>query len=50
MTRIANIALLIAEQGLAFRGKRNETAYNMSNLNQGDFLEIVRLVAKYNPV
>ncbi|XP_025421999.1 uncharacterized protein LOC112691815 [Sipha flava] len=54
MTRIVDIALLIAKQGLAFRGKRNEAAYNLSNLtsnlNQGNFLEIVKLVAKYDPV
>jgi hypothetical protein len=39
---------------LAFRGKRNEAAYSMSdltsNLNQGNFLEIVKLVVKYDPV
>ncbi|KAL4141987.1 hypothetical protein QTP88_004520 [Uroleucon formosanum] len=54
MTRIVDIVLLIAKQGLAFRGKRNEAAYSMSdltsNLNQGNFLEIVKLVAKYDPV
>lgn len=54
MTRIVDIALLIAKQGLTFRAKRNESAYSMadlnSNLNQGNFLEIVKLVAKYDPV
>jgi hypothetical protein len=54
MTRIVDIALLIAKQGLAFRGKRNEAAYNLSdltsNLNQGNFLEIVKLVEKYDSV
>ncbi|KAF0711081.1 Dimer Tnp hAT domain-containing protein, partial [Aphis craccivora] len=54
MTRIVDIALLIAKQGLAFRGKRYEAAYNLSdlisNLNQGNFLEIVKLAAKYDPV
>jgi len=48
---IVDIALLIAKQGLAFRGKRYEAAYNLSdltsNLNQGNFLEIVKLVTKY---
>lgn len=54
MTRIVDIALLIAKQGLAFRGKRYEAAYNLSdltsNLNQGNFLEIVKLMEKYDPV
>lgn len=32
MTRIVDISLLITKQGLAFRGKRNEAAYSMSDL------------------
>ncbi|XP_060836128.1 uncharacterized protein LOC132918716 [Rhopalosiphum padi] len=50
VTRIIDISLLIGKQGLAFRSKRNEAAYNLSlNLKQGNFLEIVKLVAKYDP-
>jgi hypothetical protein len=51
VTRIIDISLLIGKQGLAFRSKKNEAAYNLSlNLKQGNFLEIVKLVAKYDPV
>lgn len=31
VTRIIDISLLIGKQGLAFRGKKNESAYNLSS-------------------
>ena len=52
MERIIDIIYVIGKQNLAFRGHSNEAAYdlNETGLFQGNFLEIVKLVAKYDPV
>lgn len=56
--RIIDIIRFLAKQNLAFRGKRNECLYdldiaNESNLNiknRGNFMELVKLISKYDPV
>ena len=48
--RIIDIIKVIGKQGLTYRGKRNERASELtkSDIHQGNFLEIVKLVAKYD--
>lgn len=52
--RIVDIVVVLAKQNLAFRGHRYESIANFSNnednLNHGNFLTLVKLVAKYDPV
>ena len=46
LTRLLDITLFLAKQNLAFRGhKEDETS-----LNRGNFLELVDLLSKYDPV
>lgn len=47
---VIDVIKYLTQQGLAFRGKNNEAAsdYDSGN-NQGNFLELVKLMAKYNP-
>lgn len=47
---IIDVIKFLTQQGLAFRGKNNEAAseYDSGN-NQGNFLELVKLLAKYIP-
>ncbi|KAF0761538.1 Uncharacterized protein FWK35_00010105 [Aphis craccivora] len=50
--RIISVVKLIGKRGLSYRGKNNEGAYclNDSNLDHGNFLEIMILLSKYDPV
>lgn len=51
LRRIINIIKFIGTQGLAFRGK-HEAAFSLdnNNTNHGNFLALVLLLAKYDPV
>lgn len=44
--RLLDVTLFLSEQNLAFRGHREE----ISSENRGNFLELVRLLSKYDPV
>lgn len=44
--RLLDITLFLAQQNLAFRGHRE----TISSDNQGNFLELVKLMSKYDPV
>lgn len=47
---ILNILKFLSKQGLAIRGKQNESIANINNIgNHGNFLELIKLVAIYNP-
>jgi len=55
MLRIIDIILTLAKQDIAFRGHSFESAYNLQqseNLiqNQGNFLALIKLVAKYDSI
>lgn len=49
--RIYDVVKVIGKQCHSFRGKRNEAAYSLldKNLNHGVFLELILLVARYDP-
>ncbi|KAL4126118.1 hypothetical protein QTP88_010347 [Uroleucon formosanum] len=51
-TRIIEIVKLIAKGGLSYRGQKFEAAYTLSDssLDHGNFLEMVLLVGKFDPV
>ncbi|KAM3962942.1 zinc finger MYM-type protein 1-like [Aphomia sociella] len=44
--RLLDVTLFLAQQNLAFRGHRED----ISSENRGNFLELVQLLAKYDPV
>lgn len=44
--RLFDVTLFLAQQNLAFRGHRED----VSSENRGNFLELVKLLAKYDPV
>jgi len=50
--RIIDIIKLIGKRGLSYRGKTNEAIYTLDNpsLDHGNFLEMILLVGKYDPV
>lgn len=52
--RVVDIIIVLAKQNLAFRGHRYESITNLSNnqdnLNHGNFLALVKLIAKYDQV
>ncbi|KAL4089590.1 hypothetical protein QTP88_024603 [Uroleucon formosanum] len=50
--RIIAVIKLIGKRGLSYRGKRNEAAYSLNdhNLDRGNFLEIMILLSKYDPI
>lgn len=51
LKRLIDIAKLIGKRGLSYRGKRNESAMSLNNEgDHGNYLEIVMLLAKYDPV
>lgn len=52
LKRVIDVTRTLGKCGLAFRGKRNEAAYTLKDegLYHGNFLEIILLVAKYDPV
>jgi len=52
LTRIIEIVKLIGKRGLSYRGQKYEAAYtlNDSSLDHGNFLEMVLLVGKFDPV
>jgi len=52
LTRIIEIVKLIAKRGLSYRGQKFEAAYTLSDssLDHGNFLEMVLLVGKFDPV
>lgn len=49
--RLIEIIKLIGKRGLSYRGQKCEAAYtlNDSNLDHGNFLEMVLLVSKFDP-
>lgn len=48
---IINCIKYLSQQGMAFRGKSNEAASDLtSSISQGNFLELIKLLAKYSPV
>jgi len=61
--RVIDVILFLVKQSLAFRGKRNESSLNFNmehlkdldittgiNINRGNFIELIRLLSKYDPV
>ena len=50
--RIIDIIKLIGKRGLSYRGKTNEAIYTLDNptLDHGNFLEMILLMSKYDPV
>jgi len=50
--RIIAVIKLIGKRGLSYRSKRNEAAYSLNhhNLCHGNFLEIMILLSKYDPI
>ena len=52
LNRVIDVIKLIGRQGLAFRGKRNEALHNIfdDSLNHGNFLEIIKLISKYDSI
>ena len=49
MYRLLDIIKFLAKQNLAFRGHR-ETLEESAEINSGNFLELVKLLSKYDPV
>lgn len=55
MLRIIDIILTVAKQDIAFRGHSFESAYNLQQSenviqNQGNFLALIKLVARYDSI
>lgn len=60
VARVIDIIIFLAKQNLAFRGKRNESLYDIDIFNEfngnnnfknrGNFMELVKLISKYDPV
>lgn len=52
LERIIDVLKLIEKRGLSYRGNRNEGAHSLNNntLDHGNFLEIMILLSKYDPV
>jgi len=52
LERIISVILVLAKQDLPFRGHRNESCYSFQDSSSkiGNFLAIVKLVAKFDPV
>jgi len=52
LERIIDVLKLIGKRGLSYRGNRNEGAHSLNNkiLDHGNFLEIMILLSKYDPV
>lgn len=52
LNRIIEIVKLIVKRGLSYRGQKIEAAYTLSDnsLDHGNFLEMVLLVGKFDPV
>jgi len=52
LERIKDVLKLIGKRGLSYRGNRNEGAHSLNNkiLDHGNFLEIMILLSKYDPV
>lgn len=50
--RIIDVVRTLGKSGSAVRGKRNEAAYSLKyeELNHGNFLETIMLLAKYDPL
>lgn len=52
LKRIIDTVKMLGKCGSGFRGKRNEAAYTLKdeNVNHGNFLETILLLAKYDPL
>eukprot|EP00112_Aurelia_sp_Birch-Aquarium-sp1_P013563 Seg2881.3 transcript_id=Seg2881.3/GoldUCD/mRNA.D3Y31 product="Zinc finger MYM-type protein 1" protein_id=Seg2881.3/GoldUCD/D3Y31 len=50
LVRVIEVIKALGKQGLAFRGRRNESAYSLQDdvVNHGNFLEIIKLVAMFD--
>ena len=53
--RIVDVVFVLARQNVAFRSHRDETVSNLVNndayeINSGNFLEVIRLLADYDVV
>lgn len=46
--RLIDITLFLARQGLAFRGHRAYAGLGAPSLNEGNFLELLKLLAQYD--
>ena len=50
LKRIMDIIIFLAQQNLAFCGHREYSCMGQSSVNEGNFLELCKLVAKYDAV
>jgi hypothetical protein len=52
LKRIIDVVKLIGKRGLSYRGHRNESSFTLNSLelDHGNFLEMILLLGKYDPV
>ena len=50
MCRIIDTVLFLSQQGLPFRGHREQQGRGSSDLNEGNFLELLKLLSKYDSI
>ncbi|XP_014773435.1 zinc finger MYM-type protein 5-like [Octopus bimaculoides] len=50
LTRFLDIIMFLAKQNLALRGHREDIRVEKANENEGNFLELVQLIGKFDPV
>ncbi|XP_069823176.1 zinc finger MYM-type protein 1-like [Dendropsophus ebraccatus] len=48
--RLIDVTLFLAKQGLAFRGHREHSGLGDPNVNEGNFLELLKLLGQYDCV
>ena len=50
MKRLLDVKLTLAKQNLAFRGHREKGAKGSDGDNKGNFIGLVKLLSKYDPI